>query len=330
MHKDIVLCDGLSAEYLQRINNFITEWESQNDSIEVCTSGSTGKPKKIILSKENVRASARATGRFFGFEEGQSLLLNLSADYIAGKLMIVRALEHKMKIFIAPNQENPLQGIQLNKIDFGAFVPYQLAAILNSAETKETYNKIRNVIIGGAPLTTKLEQAVRKLPNQTFTTFGMTETITHFALKNISKNERAYHCLPGIEIGIDERGCLIIEKNQISERLITNDLIEIINSKTFIWKGRIDNVINSAGIKISPEEIEEQIAQFIPNNRFYVGGRTSEKFGEELVLYVEGEKPLSWDGDYEDILKTLDKYHQPKAVIFQREFSTTKTGKILR
>lgn len=332
MYKDIELCDGLSPDFLQSFNKFITEWESQSDFITVFTSGSTGKPKSVRLSKDRVIASARATGKFFKFSPGQSVLLNLSPDYIAGKLMIIRAIEHQMKIVVAPVQENPLKSIQTikTKIDFGAFVPYQLKAILNDSATLKKYATIPNVIIGGAPLSLELEKKLEAIQNETYATFGMTETITHFALRNVSKGEEEYTCLPGFSVRTDDRDCLVIDQNKITDELITNDRVELNGNNRFKWIGRYDHVINSGGVKISPEILEKKVQSVFNHARFYFIGRPSEKFGEEVVLYIEGAKDQKWSEIQELVFSKLDKYSRPKEVLFVEKFEETASGKVKR
>jgi len=330
MHKSIDLCDGLSPEYLQEIENFIAEWESSSDFIIVSTSGSTGIPKTIQLKKEWVRASAMATGKFFNFQAGQSLLLNLSPHYIAGKLMIVRALIHNMRIVLAPLDQNPLENLHLDEIDFGAFVPYQIQAILADTRSIANYSKIKNVIIGGAPLALEWQQKLMPLSNASYITFGMTETITHFALQHISKEEDFYTCLPGFRIEMDARGCLVLQKNSISERLVTNDLISPINDRQFKWLGRLDFVINSGGIKISPEQIEKRIAPLIGSSAYFIHGRASEVFGEEVVLYIEGPDDRADQNLVDELANLLAPYERPKAIVFVPVFERTGTGKMLR
>lgn len=335
MHKSIELCDGLSSEYLRDIEKFIAEWESQAEHITVFTSGSTGKPKPIQLAKNKVRASARVTGQFFNLKAGQRLLLNLSPNYIAGKLMIVRALEHDMRIRVTSTSQNPLLDLirsekEHSRIDFAAFVPYQVNAILMREETKTAYEKIPNVIIGGAPISHLLEEKIAALKNANFATFGMTETITHIALRNIHKKENHYTCLPGVAVATDDRDCLVIKPNPISGEIVTNDLVEILSEHSFVWKGRIDHVINSGGIKLSPEELEKGIEPIMGARRFYFIGRKSERFGQEVVLYIEGTKPENWEGMSQRINEKLGRYRKPKAVVFVNKFEETASGKVKR
>ncbi len=335
MFKDIVLLDGISDEYLQSIENFLAEWESYSPLISVSTSGSTGTPKTIEFNKKQAEASAKYTGRFFDFKPGDLVLLNLSPNFVAGKLMLVRALTHDMKVVVAPLSSNPLLNVKdfPNKIKLAAFVPHQVEEILSHENSKRLFNEIENVIIGGASISESLEKNIAAQKTKSFATFGMTETLTHFALRPIDGKTDFYTCLPGITISQDERNCLVVNKNEIlSEALITNDIIELIDETHFKWKGRFDNVINSGGVKIIPEEDEKLIESLFGNTRFYITSKSNHKFGEEVVLVLESD-PLTSTVEKEYLQKMelmLPKYHAPRSIIFQTKFEETVSGKIKR
>lgn len=327
MLTNLIALDGTSEQFLLEVRAFIDEWNNDDNFIKVTTSGSTGEPKLVELSKERIRASARSTGEFFGFIEGQSALLNLSPSYIAGKLMIVRAIEHGMILLVAPLGNNPLKGDFQNKVDFAAFVPSQIAGILADPISKRRLNGIKNIIIGGAPLHPNLENELTTMDPQIYASFGMTETITHFALRKIGTP--IYKCLQGFRISADDKSCLVIHPNEIvDEILFTNDVIDLIDEHTFKWSGRFDNVINSGGIKIYPEKAEKMIAHLFPDNRFYISSKSDPEYGEVAVLVVEGEF------DNKDILtdarESLPKHHAPKALIVETSFEETPTQKVKR
>ena len=327
MLNDLILIDGVSDDFLHQIKGFIAEWNNDSEVIEVSTSGSTGEPKTILLEKERMRKSAKATGEFFGFEAGQVALLNLSPGYIAGKMMIVRAIEHEMKLLVAPLTSNPLTDLPETTIHFGAFVPSQIAAILKDNESKLALNSIKNVIIGGAPLHSNLENELVLMDANIFASFGMTETITHFALRKLGTP--IYRCLPGFHIGVDERSCLVVHESDIVQGILTsNDVIIPIDAQTFKWSGRYDNVINSSGIKIHPEKVEKMIAHLLPDNKFYVTSKKDEEYGEVAVLVVEGE--VKNPDLLDDAKMSLPKHHAPKEIITEEELELTPTQKIKR
>ena len=332
MYKSIHFLDEIEADYLQSVNEFVREWESQSTTMEVFTSGSTGRPKSVLLNKIDMEKSARATGKFFGFKEGQSLLLNLSPNYIAGKLMIVRALVHQMNIVAAPLSANPLLALKSysDKIHFAAFVPSQVKAILQDEISRKIYSTLEKVIIGGAAVNSDLEAKICQHHKATYATFGMTETITHFALRQLGDPVKLYQCLEGTTVGVDAESRLIVHSPLVEEALQTNDVIELVDDTSFVWKGRADYVINSGGVKVHPEEVESEIRDLIPNQRFYISAASDDQFGEVVALVLEGEE-FDEGAFFEALkLKKLKKYHAPRRLILVREFEETPTGKIIR
>lgn len=304
-------------DFEKSVGDFLLDWFDEKSYIEINTSGTTGVPKLIRLEKQAMLKSALATGDFFGLEPGDTVLHCLPTNYVAGKMMFVRAfiLGLDMK-FVAPSS-NPLEDIN-EKFDFCAMVPLQ---------AKNSINKLRNIkklIISGVKINKSLEQELVKLPIEIYETYGMTETITHIAAKRIG--EEAFTVFPNVTVSVDERQCLVIYAKNISdEKIVTNDIVKLISDKQFVWIGRIDNVINSGGIKLIPEQIEDKLSTLIPR-RYFVHGEPDEVLGEKLVLYVEGD-PISID---ESVFSVLDKYEKPKDIVFIPKFKQTATGKIIR
>ncbi|WP_051568507.1 AMP-binding protein [Crocinitomix catalasitica] len=334
MYKNIVFLDGISHNTIQNVQHFLKNWYDASDYITVNTSGSTGKPKAIQLEKRKMMNSARATGKFFNLKVNDTLLVNLSAEFIAGKMMLLRGILHEMKIIITDTTSNPLKALSINglSIDFAAFVPYQVQAILADEETREKYIDIKNVIIGGAPVSESLAEEIYQLPNNSFATFGMTETISHIALKRLQEGNEYYECLPNVSIQTDERDCLIIKASAIvDDVVVTNDIVELKEDTHFKWVGRWDNVINSAGLKLVPELIEQKLAHLLPNQRFYCIGRPSDKWGQEMVLKIEGiDSVINTTEIQKEINSVLSSYERPKEIILVEEFKETASGKVIR
>jgi O-succinylbenzoic acid--CoA ligase len=327
MLNDFILLEGLQKNYLQAVKKFITEWSSDAKEISANTSGSTGQPKLIRISKQAARHSAWCTGMFFELSPGQIALLNLSPEFIAGKMMIVRAYEHNLKLVVAPLTDNPLIALPNIDIDFAAFVPNQIHSILADKLSKAKLNSIKNVIIGGAPLNPQLENELTQMTCKCYVSFGMTETITHFALRRVGTP--IYHCLDGFEIDVDDRSCLVIKPNEIlDEALITNDVIELQDSYSFKWKGRFDFVINSGGIKIHPEVVEKMIIHLLPDHNYYLTSKSDETYGEIAILMVEGQ--VDTTQLLHEAKACLPTHYAPKEVYIQAAFDYTETGKIIR
>ena len=303
--------------YEKPLGIFILDWFDPKPYLEMNTSGSTGTPKIIRVDKQAMVNSALATGDFFDLQPGQKVLHCLPTEYVAGKMMFVRAFILGLDMeFVAPSS-HPMERVK-GDFDFCGMVPLQAKNSLNDL------HRIKKLIIGGAKVTKTLEQELVKVPSQIYETYGMTETITHIAAKRVEAS--AFTVLPNVKITTDDRHCLVIDAHKISgEKIVTNDLVELISDTQFVWKGRFDNVINSGGIKLIPEQIEEKLASSI-SNCFFVYGQADELLGEKLVLFVEGES-ISID---ESIFEVLDKYEKPKEIVFIPEFKRTATGKIIR
>ena len=318
-------------EYERDIGDFITDWLSHEDFIEVKTSGSTGTPKTISLNKSSMVHSAKATGSYLKLDEGSKALFCLSASNIAGKMMLARAMTLGWHLDYVMPAKSPLKG--LNKpYDFCAMVPLQVRASL------EELNRVRILIVGGASVNEGLRSKLQEKDACVFESYGMTETASHIALKPVNKAavktmgipDDLFGALPGITLSKDERDCLVIEANYLSDKpIITNDLVELIDSNKFYWLGRWDHIINSGGIKLIPEQIEKKIKAFI-NNRFVLLGQTDDSLGERLVIVVEGKTNkesfvhnLKSSGD-------LNNYEIPKEIFFLDKFPETKNGKIKR
>ena len=303
--------------YEKPLGIFILDWFDPKPYLEMNTSGSTGTPKIIRVDKQAMVNSALATGDFFDLQPGQKVLHCLPTEYVAGKMMFVRAFILGLDMeFVAPSS-HPLESVK-GSFDFCGMVPLQAKNSMN-----DLY-RIKKLIIGGAKVTKTLEQELVKVPSQIYETYGMTETITHIAAKRVAAS--AFTVLPNVKITTDDRHCLVIDAHKISgEKIVTNDLAELISDTQFVWKGRFDNVINSGGIKLIPEQIEEKLASSI-SNCFFVYGQADELLGEKLVLFVEGESmPID-----ESIFEVLDKYEKPKEIVFIPEFKRTATGKVIR
>lgn len=299
----------------KNIGKFLFEWLNNEEFVFVQTSGSTGKPKQIVLQKTAMINSAKATGAFFNLQPKNTALLCLSADYIAGKMMLVRAITLGLHLDVTEPFSKPLKN---KKYDFVAMVPIQVANSL------EQLSLIETLLIGGTKVSYQLAESILKTNCNAFESYGMTETISHIAIKRIGAKE--FTVLPNVTIAVDGRNCLVIEALELSpEKIITNDIVEILNEAQFVLKGRIDNVINSGGVKIFPEEIEEKLAKYF-STPFFIASLPDEKFGEKVILVIEGN-PFEIENS---IFSELSKYEIPKVIYFLDKFVETETNKINR
>ena len=317
--------DNADREY----ERFYEKWSDGSECIEAHTSGSTGKPKRILLPKSDMVLSARATNSFFGINSKSLLVVPLSANYIAGKMMMVRAMEAGCRLWCERASNRPLatsmDGWDDRAIDLVAIVPSQIEGLIAS----EHFGRVRNVIVGGAPMSEAQERMAAESDAKFYATYGMTETCSHVALRRCG--EEWYKGLPGVRFKTDERGCLTIERDGVSDPtpLVTNDIVELRNEREFRWVGRADNVIISGGLKVSPEEVERKIGGLI-SQPFYVGKEVDEKWGERPVLYIEGNELIDAEGLRTKLKEVLARHEMPGRIEMVERIARTENGKIKR
>ncbi|TMU57670.1 AMP-binding protein [Flagellimonas algicola] len=335
--------EGIPFE--KSIGDFLVEWGMDTPVVMVQTSGSTGTPKDISLTKEHMVNSALSTGSYFNLQPGDTALLCLPCSSIAGKMMLIRALVLGLELDYVEPSSTPLSGIGKN-YDFSAMVPLQVEKSLTQ------FDQIKTLIIGGASVSLELREKLKTIPAQCYETYGMTETITHVAVKAIqnsklkienSENPKVeqsngrtiqqsnFSALPNITFSQDNRGCLVIDAPKISDKpVVTNDIVALHSETEFQWLGRFDSVINSGGVKLIPEQIEQKIAPLVAA-RFFVVGIPDETLGQKLVLVIEGEETDSSELLQQiKSLKDLEKYEVPKDILYSSTFFETTSGKVDR
>ena len=325
------------------LEEFLDEWNNDSERVLVHTSGSTGTPKPLWVEKRRMEASARITCDFLGLKEGDTALLCMPLDYIAGKMMVVRSLVRKLKLMVVEPTGHPLAAHQLPRgLTFAAMVPMQVYNSLQVPEERERLRQIRHLIIGGGAIDDALARELKDFPNYVWSTYGMTETLSHIALRRLNGAEASewYTPFDNVSISQNEDGCLVIDAPEVcAERLVTNDIVEISQGR-FRVVGRKDNVICSGGIKIQAEEVERALKPHL-HVPFMITKRKDEKFGEIVVMMVEdrGERKEERGERIEESLKTrlqrlcrehLPKYWQPRDFVFVEKIPMTETGKIAR
>ena len=312
------------VHYEISIGKFLQQWLDENDTVIVKTSGSTGKPKDIQLDKSKMVNSAKATGVFFKLGENTSALLCLPSNYIAGKMMLVRAMVLGWDLHIVAPAKDALTQYD-NDYDFVAMVPYQVEHSLDAL------HKVHKLIIGGGAISKELNKKLQEVDVEAFATYGMTETITHIAVRRINgvAESTDYTALPNVKFTKDEQGCLVINASEISEEIIiTNDVVNLISPTSFEWLGRIDNVINSGGIKIYPEQIEEKLSSII-ELPFIVASEKNDQLGEQIILIFENDGKHKTP-NFSEAFSNLSTYERPKKIYTFSKFPFTETGKIIR
>ena len=313
------------------LEEFLAEWHDESPYVRVQTSGSTGAPKPMLVEKRRMLASARITCDFLGLKPGDTALLCMSLDYIAGKMMVVRSIERGLKLITIAPSGHPLASSNPSPLTphllFAAMVPMQVYNTLQVPEEKERLKQIRHLIIGGGAIDEAMEAELRHFPNAVWSTYGMTETLSHIALRRLNGPEASewYTPFPSVTISQNADGCLVIDAPEVcSEPLITNDIVEV-DAGRFRILGRKDNVICSGGIKIQIEEVERQLKPHF-SAPYLITKRPDEKFGEVAVLLTEG----SIEDARQVCERVLPKYHQPKDYLHVAQIPLTETGKPAR
>jgi O-succinylbenzoic acid--CoA ligase len=322
------------TEFEKNTLSFIKDWLSGCEAFDVPTSGSTGAPKKISLTRAQMTASASMTIEALSLDKGDTALVCLNTQFIAGKMMLVRALTGNMRIIAAEPSSNPLKDV-VQPFDFIALVPLQVAFILSSLD-KNKLDYIKAILIGGAALDAAQLKAVQSIKSPVFATYGMTETISHIALQDLHEQpaKRSFKTLPGIKIHSDKRGCLVIQSPYLQNEIITNDLVAIHGDNHFSWLGRWDNVINTGGIKVIPEKVENDIQSLLSsenlNQNFMVGSIPDGRLGEKIILITEGETHKNWGKILTLHKQSFSRYETPKEIFFIEKFIFNNNNKIDR
>lgn len=311
------------------LNEFLSEWESASPTLVVHTSGSTGKPKPMTVEKRRMEASARITCDFLGLQPGDTALLCMPLDFIAGKMVVVRSIVRRLKLVCVKPSGHPLQGIT-EAPTFAAMVPMQVYNSMQVPEELRVLRQIRHLIIGGGAVSDDMVKLLREFPNAVWSTYGMTETLSHIALRRLSGPEASswYTPFASVSVSTNADGCLVIDAPEVcAQPLFTNDIVDIdSDGRRFRIRGRRDNVICSGGIKLQIEEMEEKLRQHT-DVEFAITKRPHPKFGETVVL-------LAATDDMEAMRtlcqECLSRYEQPHAYISVPAIPLTATGKPAR
>lgn len=326
------------------LQDFLSEWHNENPELLVHTSGSTGKPKPLWVEKQRMLNSARITCDFLGLKAGDTALLCMPLNYIAGKMVVVRSIERNLSLLSVTPSGHPLSTESLSEavavdeeITFAAMVPLQVYNSLQVPEERKRLQRIRHLIIGGGSVDDKLSVALRDFPNAVWSTYGMTETLSHIALRRLNGPDASewYKPFDGVKVWLNEDDCLVIDAPAVcSHPLVTNDRAEIRPSQTdngietpcFRILGRKDNVIDSGGIKIQIEEVEHLLKSSLTAD-FAITSCPDERFGEAVALLTTQ--------DDTDSIKTLcqqclPKFWQPRFIFHVSSLPQTGNGKLAR
>jgi O-succinylbenzoic acid--CoA ligase len=308
---------------------FLNEWFNDSPVITVHTSGSTGAPKELIARKDQMMQSARLTCEFLNLQAGDTALLCMNLRYIGAMMVVVRSLVAGLNLIVRPASGHPLSDIS-EPLKFAAMVPLQVYNTLHTPEEKEQLKQTEILIIGGGAVDEALEAEIKSLPIAVYSTYGMTETLSHIALRRLNGNSASNHYYPfsSVELSLSPENTLIIKAPLVCDDILqTNDIARIYPDGSFTILGRKDNVINSGGIKIQAEEIEKVLRPFIPMP-FVITSVPDPRLGQAVTLLIEGQ--LDMEELKNKVQEILSPYNRPKYIRMVDFIPQTGNGKINR
>lgn len=314
-----------NKSFRQELFSFLSDWFDPSETLRVHTSGSTGTPKELWVEKERMMASACLTCSFLDLQADDTALLCMPLSYIAGKMVVVRALVAGLNLIPVTPSGHPLKDLRHPPV-FAAMIPMQVYNSLQVPAEKECLEQIKHLIIGGGAIDDALAEALKDFPNAVWSTYGMTETLSHIALRKLNGTEASHWYKPfnGVRVRLSHEGTLIIHAPRICEdELTTNDIAEVNSQGEFRILGRKDNTINTGGVKVQMEQVEAELKKYL-KIPFLITSMPDSKFGEIVVMLIEGTLPDEWE---HICAEALPPYWRPKRVISIPQLPLTETGK---
>lgn len=322
--------DERQRRFLEEVKNFSDLWHNGEPTLTVHTSGSTGVPKAIMVEKKHMAASARMTCDFLKLSSGNDALLCMPIQYIAGKMVAVRAFVRGLRLVPVAPSAHPFKHLHHAPV-FVAMTPMQVMQTLTVPREAALLRQVRHLLIGGGAVSDELADKLRRFPHEVWSTYGMTETLSHIALRRLSGSGAAttYTPLPGVKVKLAEDGCLVVDVPNLGvHQLKTNDLAEIHSDGTFSIVGRSDNVVCSGGIKLQIEELEQRLASHL-DVPFHLTAVPDNLLGQALTLLYVGAPEKA--AEIKDLCRRLfTRYEVPRHILAVGNLPLTETGKPAR
>lgn len=324
------------AKYLSALIDLLDWWHNGVTDLKVETSGTTGFPKTMHFTREAAMASARASLHSVPIQPGHQVLLAMDLRYVGAKMLVIRSLISGASLTVVPPSSNPFFERDLGIFNYSAFVPFQISQILNDQVSTERLEKLETILIGGGDLQPRDEEILLNLKPEFIHTYGMSETLSHVAIRRLKARSNFFTMLEGYSFEIESEGRLSITTPFIKEKIRTNDLAERISDKNFHWLGRADLMINSGGIKLFPDQIESKVrkvVQEIPGvEDFILTGMADPKFGEKMIMLMQCKQNLKPEKQaiLEQIRTLVGRYEAPKEIHFIDSLERNENGKIDR
>lgn len=313
----------------EQLKVFLEEWNNDSPTVGVQTSGSTGIPKQMQVEKERMRNSALLTCSFLGLHKGDTALLCMPLRYIAGKMVVVRSLVAGLKLIAVQPSGHPLQGMQQPPV-FAAMTPMQVYNSLSVPQERECLRHIRHLIIGGGAIDKTLADRLRDFPHHVWSTYGMTETLSHIALRRLNGPEATewYTPFPSVKVSLSPQNTLVIDAPMVNPQVLTtHDVAELDAQGRFRILGRTDNIINTGGIKVQIEEVEDRLRAGIEGD-FAITSVPDMRLGEAITLLYRSPQPEEAIASF--CTTVLPPYWRPRHIYRVAQIPHTETGKISR
>lgn len=340
--KELIQVDALPDDnWIRETAHIVQWWYCTEEPLTLTTSGTTGQPVPKTFQRKQVIAAARSSMPLLGPPAKGTSLLAIHSGFAGGRMLLIRALLANNNLVCVPPTANPLRSIGDTPIHYASFVPYQVDEILKDDHDTQRLSAIATVLIGGAAISAATWSKLCSLPNRIYSTYGMTETLSHIALRQAGTGDSGYTPVPGITITTDARGCIVAESDWLG-KIITNDLAEWADptgrSQQFIWRGRADSMINTGGILVSPDQIEENLSDYFNQHpevtSYFVAGEPDERLGQRVVLFIESEHWLNTPKNISALENHcrlhLRKEQIPRRIDVRCNFRRTGSGKIDR
>jgi O-succinylbenzoic acid--CoA ligase len=302
-------------------------------ALVIATSGSTGQPKGTELSAAALLASASASLRRIGANEGERWLCCLPAFHIAGIQVLVRSLLAGADPVVVSRLEPGT--LAASGCAHVAVVPTQLRRLVDA---DDDLTAVRTVLLGGAAPGAGLVDAARAVGARVVTTYGMSETCGGCVYDGVPLDDVS------VDIGADGRiriaGPVLFSGYRLRPDLtaaardgrwfVTSDLGAVGPSGELLVRGRADDVINTGGEKVVAAEVEAALGSCAGVREAAVVGQPDPEWGEvvtAVVVPADPSAPPLLADVRAHVRARLPGYAAPAALVLMPELPMLPSGK---
>ena len=310
--------------------------ETPNLAVVSLTSGTTSNPKPVELSFQAMSSSANSLYRAADLDDSARWLCCLPPYYIAGLAVIARSWIKEVPVSFHNtfDLEKVSNEINSNSVDAISLIPNQLKQLLDA---NVDLSKLQTILVGGSSVDFNLQNTVLNLGLNVHFTYGLTETfggicLDHKLFDNTEAeivNGQIYLRSGSMMSGYRHDQRLTFHKLTHDGWFATGDLGTYENNILNVT-GRIDDLINSGGIKIEPLLIEKAM-QSIGYNQAIVVATPHNKLGQCLTVVFNNKSDISGIKKIRDELRPLlPSTHLPIRIAISNKFDGNTSAKINR